>query len=557
MSPLNLPIVEKFLHPINEGFVKFSRWTRSAHLPSLNLKKYLSPNTSQEFQTLQVWAGYPWPGSSETGAWLVSGLNQYPNGFQSAINAFWAPVDAPGRHCFSWLADLRACGGDQPRQTARYLIASWIEKHGQKQIKPVWSTHCVGQRLNSIVLLYDFHGSSAHESYQALIGDLVCKHADYLYRTLPSARQNKDTLEAASGLIVAALSLSDKKDWLEAGEKALAKNLKHQILPDGGHISRSPQKLARTLKLCLDLKRFYNEAHKPSPEILQSTIDRMGDALQVFRYTDKKLALFHGSQEYDAAMLDLITHQTGIRRKALRSLPDTKFERVTQGRTTVLFDAGAIPDWPYDKDICAAPLAFEMTYGKERMIVNCGSHPFSPEWQDALRGTSAHSTVTIDHRNAAEIRKDSHIGRKPRKVNVNRVDGHGHTLIEADHNGYFPLNGINHARRLYLTDRGQDLRGEDLLTCDIAPETLHQYAIRFHLHPRVKVSLVKDGQEVLLRLPSGTGWRFLQSGGNLKLEESIYLGEGTTPVKTQQIVVEGQVEGEVTQVEWAFQREGS
>lgn len=550
-------VFEKIWHPVHEGFVRLSRFSRSARLPSFNLKKYLPLPDSQEHHTLQVWTGYPWPGSSDNGNWLVTGLSQYPGGLKASIDAFWTPTDAPGRHCFSWLADLRAAGGDQPRQTARYLIASWIERYGQKQIKPVWDTECIGQRLNSIILLYDFHGSSAHESYQALIGDLVCRHADYLYRTLPGSRQNKDTLEAAGGLIIAALSLSDKAEWLETGEKALEKNLKYQILGDGGHISRSPQKLARTLKLCLDLKRFYNEAKRPLPNILQSSIDRMADALQVFRYTDKKLALFHGSQEYDAAMLDLITHQTGIRKKALRSLPDTKFERVTQGRTTLLFDAGGIPDWPYDKDICVAPLSFEMTYGRERMIVNCGSHPFSPEWQDALRGTAAHTTLTIDHRNAAEIRKDGHIGRKPRKILLKRDDGRNHTLIEASHNGYYPLNGLTHSRRLYLTDRGQDFRGEDLLTCDIAPETEHEYAIRFHLHPRVKVSLVKDNHEALLRLPSGTGWRFLQSGGTLSLEESIYFGEGTSPVKTQQIVVQGRVASEVTQVEWAFQREGS
>ena len=44
-----------------------------------------------------------------------------------------------------------------------------------------------------------------------------------------------------------------------------------------------------------------------------------------------------------------------------------------------LNEATARPDGSH-----AAPLAFEMSYGRERIIVNCGSHPTNPEWQDML-----------------------------------------------------------------------------------------------------------------------------------------------------------------------------
>ena len=219
-------------------------------------------------------------------------------------------------------------------------------------------------------------------------------------------------------------------------------------------------------------------------------------------------------------------------------------------------DIGAPPQWPYDARASAAPLAFEMTYGKERMIVNCGAHPFSPEWQEALRGTAAHTTLDIDNRNACEIKEDGHIGRKPAAIKSERTEKKTSLLVEAQHDGYVSLNGLTHTRRLYLCERGQDLRGEDILSADVAPEKHHDYALRFHLHPRVKVSLVKDDTEALLRLPSGTGWRFQQEGGTLSLQDSIYFGEGTSPVKTQQIVVTGQTLSAVTLLKWAFQREG-
>jgi len=119
------------------------------------------------------------------------------------------------------------------------------------------------------------------------------------------------------------------------------------------------------------------------------------------------------------------------------------------------------------------------------------------------------------------------------------------------------VNGITHRRRLYLGAYGHDLRGEDKLTCSIGLQKQHEYAIRFHLHPRALVSLIRDGQEALLRLQNGSGWRFVQQGGvHLALENSIYLGEGTTPRKTKQIVIYGNIESDFTEVKWALQREG-
>ena len=537
----------------------FAAWTASTVLTRLkfpSLQKVPSSLDEVAHDRVQVWTGYPWPGASENGAWLVSGLAQYPGGFESAINAFWNTTDAPGRHCFTWLSDLRACGGDQARQTARYLVASWIEQHGNQKTKSVWTLDYVGRRLTTLILLYDFHGSSAHDAYQALVGGMITRHADFLLKTLPTTRKSQDTLEASAALILAALSMEDKKQWRDIGEAHFTRNLSAQILSDGGHISRAPQKLADVLRLCLDLKRFYQEANQKPVETLQKTIELMGEALQFFRYMDKKLALFHSSQEHSATILDLISHQIGGRLKTPKSLPTTKFERLTQGRTTVLMDIGTPPQWPYDTRASAAPLAFEMTYGKERMIVNCGAHPFSPEWQEALRGTAAHTTLDIDNRNACEIKEDGHIGRKPSTIKSERTEKKTSLLVEAQHDGYVPLNGLAHTRRLYLCERGQDLRGEDILSAGVAPEKHHDYALRFHLHPRVKVSLVKDETEALLRLPSGTGWRFQQEGGALSLQDSIYFGEGTSPVKTQQIVMTGQTLSAVTLLKWAFQREG-
>ncbi|MGB1005628.1 MAG: heparinase II/III domain-containing protein, partial [Thalassobaculaceae bacterium] len=81
----------------------------------------------------------------------------------------------------------------------------------------------------------------------------------------------------------------------------------------------------------------------------------------------------------------------------------------------------------------------------------------------------------------------------------------------------------------------------------------------FHLHPRVSASLVQNGTEVLLRLPSGTGWRFRVAGGALGLNDSVYFGDGGL-ARCQQIVIDADLDTALDQgacrIKWAFRREG-
>jgi uncharacterized heparinase superfamily protein len=45
-------------------------------------------------------------------------------------------------------------------------------------------------------------------------------------------------------------------------------------------------------------------------------------------------------------------------------------------------------------------------------------------------------------------------------------------------------------------------------------------------------------------------------GGELSLADSIYLGQSGAVRRTQQLVVQGAIEDDTTQVKWALQKEG-
>jgi uncharacterized heparinase superfamily protein len=78
------------------------------------------------------------------------------------------------------------------------------------------------------------------------------------------------------------------------------------------------------------------------------------------------------------------------------------------------------------------------------------------------------------------------------------------------------------------------------------------FAVRFHIHPDVRVS-PSQGGGVLLKLPNGDGWRFRSGGAQISIDESIYLG-GDMVRKTEQLVLTGTVRNEPVEIGWMFEQ---
>jgi uncharacterized heparinase superfamily protein len=270
------------------------------------------------------------------------------------------------------------------------------------------------------------------------------------------------------------------------------------------------------------------------------------------RHGDGGLALFNGTRDEQPALIELVLQQSGrYGRGGPASLPDTGFHRLQAGGTTLIVDAGAPPPHGLDRLSHAGTLSFELSIGKNRLIVNCGAAPVTGgAWTDAARATAAHSTLVIADTSSSELRPVG-LGRRPERVVAQRQEANGAHWLEASHDGYKKPFGAIHRRRLYLAESGEDIRGEDA----VEAATGQPYTIRFHLHPTVSASLQQDGEGVLLRLPgTGGGWRLRADGAKIALEESIYLG-GPEPRRTEQVVLSGFADG-AQQVKWAITKVG-
>ncbi len=499
----------------------------------------------------------PWPGDPEAGARIISGrLPGDPEPSRGA-NAPWASTDLPPSvlatlHGFAWLRDLRTLGGDIARRRARELVGGWLARHGRWSAV-AWRTEILANRIVAWLTHYDAFFASAEDGFRTMLRRSLGAQLRHLARAERLEVDGAARIAALKALVYGGACFAERRDSLARVLRRLETELARQILPDGGHVERSPALQFRVLRDLVDIRTTLGAARIAPPESVQEAIDRMAPMLRFFRHRDGGLALFNDSREGDPDALDLVLAQADARGRPPRNAPHTGFARLAAGRTLALVDAGAPPPPGLDGHAHAGTLSLEMSVGRERLIVNCGAAPEEdPRWRQAQRATAAHSTLAVADTNSSAVRPEGGLARRPRMVALERRESEAGIWLETSHDGYLPVFGLVHRRRLYLAATGDDLRGEDVLE---GPAD-KPFALRFHLHPRVSASTVQGGGAVLLRLPRGGGWRFQAAGGRIRLEDSVYFGAGKTPARTRQIVVEGSVANGGGQIKWALRRVG-
>jgi uncharacterized heparinase superfamily protein len=513
---------------------------------------------SARIQQLVIIPPDPWAGQTTLGRDIVQDRFRFVGQTFVARAHQWHPEDAhpdwlTELHSFEWLRDLRALGGDQARRTARLMVTDWLQ-HFKRWDSLAWRPDLVGARLAAWIGLHDFFLASADDGYRAAVFDSIQKQSRYLTRVLPGHLRGSRLITALRGQIYACLALPQSQPRLFQALSLLHDEINRQILPDGGHIERNPTTHTQVLRHLIDIRAALRCAGLAIPESISQAIHAMATTLRFYCHGDGKLTQMNGGTEGDHILIDTILQQAHANTKPAISLPHTGYERLSLGRSVLIMDVGTPPMVGYDSHIHAAPLSFEFSVARERLIINCGHGGALSKrsiLSSVLRHTAAHSVAAIADTNSVELRPEGGVGRHPRTIHLHHEQSADHLLIVASHDGYHSNLGVIHTRQLYLADQGEDLRGEDAFVGSAG----HPLAIRFHLHPDVRASLT--GQSgVLLRTRSGAGWRFRASGAHITLEDSVYVSRvGEAMKKTTQIVLTTHTEDKDKTVKWRLTRE--
>ena len=477
------------------------------------------------------------------------------------------PDFAAGLHGFDWLGPLEAAGGEPARELAHKLTAEWLDHHRRYGV-PAWTPETLARRLVNLVAHGKFFLVNSDVLWRSRFFVSVRNQMRMLARLGARAPDGLPRFEAAAALALAGLALGDAKR-AQLGLERLRQELARQILPDGGHVSRSPEALAHVCRDLLMVKDALAARDFVLPDWLAGALDRAAPMLRFFRHSDGGFAVFNGGGEGDVRMVATLLARDETKGQPFGHARHSGFHRLVAGRACVLLDAGAPPDGAWSAHAHAGTLAFEMSSGGQRIVVNCGTAVgHGPQWGDSLRATAAHSTLVLADTSSATLLPPGfmrdllgpRILAGPVKVESRRKEGSHGIAVDAAHDGYLPRFGITHLRRMTLSPQGLVLTGTDRLIPSGPRRTKGApplgFAIRFHVHPDVRLSLAQGGGSVILKLPNGDGWRFRAGGGAVSIEESIYLG-GEIVRRTEQLVVSGQAGAEPAECAWAFEMIGS
>ncbi|MBC8241381.1 MAG: heparinase II/III family protein [Alphaproteobacteria bacterium] len=508
----------------------------------------------------------PWPGDPSVADALFRG--QYRFAGREAN----APNQPPWRlrpddhewlaelHGFEWLRHFGESGGETALAYARRLVRSWIDLC--RDVDPItWSPGVLGQRITAWLGQGRFLLQGADTEFaDAFLGSLTAQWL-HLHRTAGDARFGAEQLSALLGLVYGAMALPGEDGEAMKGDGKMQGLLAHQNVKGDGFNSGRPSDMRAVLRRQIAVRGAVGDSGRPVPDWLHTAIGRMAPLLQGLRHGDGGLALFNGGFEENPDSVETTLVRAGVKGKALLSATQSGFQRMTAGSAVLLTDTGAPPAGEWGRYAHAGGGGFELSIGKRRLIVNCGSgRQRSAEWREAARATAAHSTLQFNNANAWPIISDGSFGPNPTRLHCRRhEDEVGNTWLELHHDGYRQRFGATHRRRLYLDASGGDVRGEDRLDASGPPgpdmETAERsVAVRFHLHPDVQASAVQGGSAVLLRLGGGQGWRFRAGGAEIAMAESVYLGRSGRIRRSQQIVLSATFRPDGNVIKWAFRQ---
>lgn len=519
-----------------------------------------------------------WTGDDLIARQLASGLFRLGGGMVEARDQTPWTISPPSPNWenalqgFDWLD--HAVAASEPADRAKLIswLFDWISLYGAGK-GPGWRPDLTGRRLARWIchapVLLNGAGSVKPKAFFRSLG----RQTRFLRRRWSSAPEGLPRFQAAAGLIYAGLALEGAGGGvMKEGVRALDKTGRTNIGADGGLSSRSPEDLFEVFAILVWAAQSLRENGIEPSSGHTDALARIAPAIRAMRMGDGSLTRFHGGGGGDPERIDRALVASGIR-PTMRIHECMGFHRISTARSTVVFDGGVVGKGDEAVGFHASAFCFEASVGRRLMIINCGpGAAFGDEWRTASRATAAHSGLTIEDMSSSRL-----ITRKTgaprllggaREISCTREEDATGVRLIASHDGYLATHGLIHQRRLILTADGGDFRGEDNVAAigpgpqsafDIAAGRMDKMAIpfiiRFHLHPDVEADVFLAGSAVRLRPPTGDLWVMRQLGGDLTIEDSVFLDDRRVrPRATKQIVVRGEAKEYSGVVKWAFRR---
>jgi uncharacterized heparinase superfamily protein len=454
---------------------------------------------------------------------------------------------AAALHKMDWLGDLLSLGETGARHGLR-LVLDWRRGFGRYN-RFAWGAEVMERRVFNLACGARTLLGVASEAEALEVLDVLARQARFLLDLTEEPQRRLDRAVAAA-VAGAALAGPAGDRLLDRALKRLETLIPEVVLPDGGHVSRSPEAGLELLFDLTALDQALAQRGRTAPQALQGAIDRLASGVRFFTLADGRLAAFQGGAEVSAARVACALAGDPGGPTPPDQAMHARYQKLTGQSVQVIADVGAAAPGPYGVSACAQPLAIEVVCGRDRLITNSGWSPDAAAPQ-ALRLTDAASTASLADQSAGSTLGGflgSALGPRlvdgAQEVEVRRHDADGGTWLEMTHDGWLSRFGLIHERRLFLDAAGTELRGEDRflpphMGVDDNKRRFTPFTVRFHLHPDTRASVARDNKSVLLQGPSNIGWWLRNDAVDVSIAHSANVEDGRLR-RTSQIVLRGQ-----------------
>jgi uncharacterized heparinase superfamily protein len=270
--------------------------------------------------------------------------------------------------------------------------------------------------------------------------------------------------------------------------RRLVRQLRVQVLPDGGHYERAPAYHCQVLADLIDVAELVRAAGaEPAPELI-AAIARMRGWLGAVLAPDGCVPLLNDGYPVPAGLLAALEPPPPSDGPLLL-LPDTGLVRAVVGGWHVLADVGAPCPAELPAHAHADTLSCVAHVDGMPLLVDTATSTYERgPVREYERSTAAHSTVEVDGANSTEVWGAFRAGRRARVRGFAVHSSADGVAFEAAHDGFRRLAGRpSHRRRWSVSATG--LRVDDLVT----GTGRHAAIARWHLAPGTAVRLTADG----------------------------------------------------------------
>lgn len=476
-------------------------------------------------------------------------------------------------HSFSWIRDVVTYNDQKTGiKLLRNYIEDWIFASDRLH-QVAREADVMGERLASWIMYGRLLLNGAPPVFRRRMLHSIVRQALVLRHMIRHGEGNIG-LSAIKGVLFVSLTLPQCGFLYRDAWKTLQAHVADLQDLEKQPKGRNPVYLHATLRSLIDIHTALHKLLGKQDAKLNKVILKLAQMLAHMLHGDGGFGLFNGATEGGvediAQTLTLamrsVEHDDATLRAVEQTTPTalmetTGYARLTAGDTVVLVDTA--PADYQNPEAFYGSLAFEMSHGPQRYVVNCGSFIGNdPAWSRVVKTTAAHSTVCVDDRNSCQFHGNvvpqqqlTEVAGVP-EVERRIVERDGYLFFEATYNGYAPYAGLMHSRQLLINAAGTRFSGADHLFLVEGYENArsHDVNLRFHLHPGVHAKRLMNGMVILRAMESGEEWTFHSSVGQaVELEESIYLGIDGRPQSTAQIIIYAPFDPEVKWVvEWSF-----